>query len=107
MFNGQHVRPFCKLPILATLEGRKHGPNSRRWAKLRAQFRLDFQVPGVLETLCCHTGDTVRQGQLLATLRAGDADARLRAANASRAIAERDEATTSKTSSWHYLGFRP
>jgi len=60
-----------------------------------AQFRLGFQVPGVLETLCCHTGDKVRQGQLLATLRAGDADARLRAANASRAMAERDEATTS------------
>lgn len=60
-----------------------------------AQFRLGFQVPGVLEMLCCRTGDKVRQGQLLATLRAGDADARLRAANASRAMAERDEATTS------------
>lgn len=59
-----------------------------------AQFRLGFQVPGVVASVCCRTGDKVRQGQTLATLRAGDADARLRAANASRAMAERDEATT-------------
>jgi RND family efflux transporter MFP subunit len=59
-----------------------------------ARFRLGFQVPGVVETVCCRTGDKVRQGQVLATLRAGDADARLRAANASRSIAVRDEATT-------------
>jgi RND family efflux transporter MFP subunit len=60
-----------------------------------ARFRLGFQVPGVIASVCCRTGDKVKQGQLLATLRAGDADARLRAANASRSIAERDDVTTS------------
>ena len=60
-----------------------------------ARYRLGFQVPGVLATLCCRTGDKVRRGQLLATLRAGDADARLRAANAARSKAERDQETTS------------
>lgn len=59
-----------------------------------ARYRLGFQVPGVLATLCCRTGDKVRQGQLLATLRAGDADARLRAATAARSKALRDQELT-------------
>ena len=55
-----------------------------------ARYRLGFNVPGVIATLCCRTGDRVKSGQLLATLRATDADARVRAADAAQSKAARD-----------------
>ena len=59
-----------------------------------ARYRLGFNVPGVIATLCCRTGDRVKSGQLLATLRATDADARVRAADAAQSKAARDLVTT-------------
>ena len=55
-----------------------------------ARYRLGFNVPGVVATLCCRTGDRVKSGQLLATLRSADVDARVKAADAAQSKAERD-----------------
>jgi RND family efflux transporter MFP subunit len=60
-----------------------------------SRFRLGFSIPGVLASVCCRTGDKVRQGQILATLRGTEADARLRAANAMRSKATRDFSNSS------------
>jgi RND family efflux transporter MFP subunit len=64
-----------------------------------ARMHLGFRAPGIVRALFVKAGDRVSKGQLLGTLNATDAAARLRAAAADLAKAERDAQNAARLAS--------
>jgi RND family efflux transporter MFP subunit len=87
-----HPEPPPIPVVLATVVERAGSTQliRRGTVSVGARYRLGFSLGGVIATVCCRTGDLVKRGQVLATLRHTEADARLRAANAARSKATRD-----------------
>jgi RND family efflux transporter MFP subunit len=89
--------PPVPAVVTTTVRAEPAPPLSRRGAVATgARLRLGFNAAGVIATMKVKTGDSVRQGQLIAKLKDGGASATLQASQATQSRALRDYGAASK-----------